>query len=333
MNFLLNLIIFLFVLFIYIHITHQLKTSEDLEIYELDYTNNQHLQEVCDIKQPVLFEFNSICPEFYENMNNDNIVNYDKYDVKLKDINDYWNPDIDNVDYLVLPYQSAMSLISSDPKSNYFIENNNEFVEESGLNQEFYNLDGFLKPTMNLQTKFDILSGSKNCITPLRYHTNYRQFYSVNSGKITIKMTPRKSTKYLHLIKDYENYEFRSPVNVWNTQKQYMNDMDKMKFLEFDVNPGYVLYIPPYWWYSIKFSGDNNLICGVTYNSIMNYVANIPNLTLYFIQQHNIKKKITKTLDIDRDGDNDRPTDSNNIIEPVENQLKETEVSPHAPSL
>ena len=121
MNFLLNLIIFLFVLFIYIHITHQLKTSEDLEIYELDYTNNQHLQEVCDIKQPVLFEFNSICPEFYENINNDNIVNYDKYDVKLKDINDYWNPEIDNVDYLVLPYHSAMSLISSDPKSNYFI--------------------------------------------------------------------------------------------------------------------------------------------------------------------------------------------------------------------
>jgi ribosomal protein L16 Arg81 hydroxylase len=71
------------------------------------------------------------------------------------------------------------------------------------------------------------------------------------------------------------------------------------KFLEFDVNPGYILYVPPYWWYSIKYSGDNNLLCGITYNSIMNYVANVPNLVLYFIQQHNIKKKITKTLDIE----------------------------------
>lgn len=299
MNFLFNIIIFLLVLFLYIHITHQLRTSEDLEIYELDYTTNQHLQEVCDIKQPVLFEFNSLCPEFYENINNETIINFDKYDVKLKDINDYWNPNINNVDYLVLPYQSAASLISSDPKSNYFIENNNEFVEESGLNQEFYNVDIFLKPTMNLQTKFDILSGSKNCITPLRYHTNYRNFYSVHSGKITIKMTPWKSTKYLHLIKDYENYEFRSPINVWNTQTQYKNDMDKLKFLEFDVNPGYILYVPPYWWYSIKYSGDNNLLSGITYNSIMNYVANVPNLILYFIQQNNIKKKITKTLDIE----------------------------------
>jgi hypothetical protein len=311
MNFLFNIIIFLLVLFLYIHITHQLKTSEDLEIYELDYTANQHLQEVCDIKQPVLFEFNSLCPEFYENINNETIINYDKYDVKLKDINDYWNPNIDNVDYLVLPYQSAASLISSDPKCNYFIENNNDFVDESGLNQEFYNLDIFLKPTMNLQSKFDILAGSKNCITPLRYHTNYRNFYSVHSGKITIKMTPWKSTKYLHLIKDYENYEFRSPINVWNTQNQYKNDMDKLKFLEFDVNPGYILYIPPYWWYSIKYTGDNNLLCGITYNSIMNYVANIPNLVLYFIQQNNIKKKITKTLDIDNKENTDEVKNEN----------------------
>ena len=66
MNSLLNILIFLIVLFLYIHITHQLKTSEDLEIYELDYIDNTHLQEVCDIKQPVLFEFNSIYPEFYE---------------------------------------------------------------------------------------------------------------------------------------------------------------------------------------------------------------------------------------------------------------------------
>lgn len=321
MNFLFNIIIFVLVLFIYIHITHQLKTSEDLEIYELDYTTNQHLQEVCDIKQPVLFEFNSLCPEFYENINKDTIINYDKYDVKLKDINDYWNPNIDNVDYLVLPYQSAMSLISSDPKSNYFIENNDEFVEESGLNKEFYNLDVFLKPTMNLQSKFDILAGSKNCITPLRYHINYRQFYSVNSGKITIKMTPWKSSKYLHLIKDYENYEFRSPINVWKPQTQYMNDMDKMKFLEFDINAGYVLYIPPYWWYSIKYTDDNNLVSGITYNSIMNYVANIPNLVLYFIQQHNIKKKITKTLDIDKE--EDKIEETVNSLENVEIENKE----------
>ena len=62
-----NVLIFLLVLFIYIHITHQLKRSEDLEIYELDYTTNSHLQEVCDVKQPVLFELKTFLPELTKN--------------------------------------------------------------------------------------------------------------------------------------------------------------------------------------------------------------------------------------------------------------------------
>ena len=60
MSGLINIILFITVLVIYIHIINQFKTSEDLEVYEMDYTNNIHLQEVCDIKQPVLFEYNNI---------------------------------------------------------------------------------------------------------------------------------------------------------------------------------------------------------------------------------------------------------------------------------
>lgn len=308
MNTFLSLLIFLLVLFVYIHITHQLKTSEDLEIYELDYTTNKDLQEICDVKQPVLFEFNSIFPEFFENITFDTLTNYETYDVKVKDINDYWKSD-ESVDYLVLPYQSAQSLITSDPKSSFFIENNDEFIEETGLNKHFYELDYYFKPYMNAQTKFDILTGSKNCITPLRYHTNYRQLFLVNSGKITVKMTPWKSRKYLHPIKDYDNYEFRSPVNCWNPQKQFLNDMDKTKFLEFDVNAGYVLYVPPYWWYSIKFSAEQTLVSGITHNSVMNIVSNIPNLCLYYLQQHNINKKVAKVLNIDAPSDSKEETE------------------------
>ena len=43
MSGLINIILFITVLVIYIHIINQLKTSEDLEVYEMDYTNNIHL--------------------------------------------------------------------------------------------------------------------------------------------------------------------------------------------------------------------------------------------------------------------------------------------------
>jgi hypothetical protein len=112
-------------------------------------------------------------------------------------------------------------------------------------------------------------------------------------------MTPWKSGKYLYPIHDYDNYEFKSPVDVWKPQRKYLHEMDKIRFLEFDISAGHAFYIPPYWWYSIKYSDStDNLLCGITYNSIMNCAVNLPNWGLYFLQQQNIHKKLLKTIDL-----------------------------------
>ena len=47
---------------------YQYKKSEDMEIYEMDYISNTQLAEVCCIKQPVLFSYNNINPEFYKSI-------------------------------------------------------------------------------------------------------------------------------------------------------------------------------------------------------------------------------------------------------------------------
>lgn len=296
---LVNIFIFLIILFLYIHITHQFKKSEDLEIYEMDYKNNAQLQEVCELKQPILFHYEAVNPAFFEDIRVDELELDSPYDVRVKDINDYWKED-NNVDHVILPFKSAVNLIKSDTSKKYFTENNDDYVHESGLSDIFKENDSFIKPNYVIQTKYDMIMGSVNTVTPLRYHTNYRKFLMVNSGKIVVKMTPWKSSRYLHEYKDYENYEFRSPINVWDTQNQYSSDMEKLKFLEFQVNSGYCLYIPPFWWYSIKFTGNSeNLVTGITYTSIMNSLSNIPNYVLYFIQQNNIQKKVTRTLIIE----------------------------------
>ena len=69
MSTILNISIFIILFFFYIHITQQLKRSEDLEIYEMDYSSNENLQEICDIKQPVLFEYKSVTPSFFDALN------------------------------------------------------------------------------------------------------------------------------------------------------------------------------------------------------------------------------------------------------------------------
>jgi len=297
MSGLFNFLLFVIVLVIYIHIINQLKTSEDLEVYEMDYTNNQYLQEVCNIKQPVLFEYESVIPEFFDKINIDTLTNNDKCDIKIKDIRDYYKDD--NVDYIVLPITSAIGLMKTDTQSNYFTENNEDFIENADLYHVFHSNDTYLKPQMSLVTKYDIITGSSKSVTPLRYHTDFRKFISVHSGKVKIKMTPWKSHKYLYPYRDFENYEFRSRVNVWNPDTKHKNDFDKLKFLEFDITYGHTLHIPPYWWYSIQFNDKSDtIVTSITYNSVMNCVSNLPNWVLYYLQQTNTKTKVTKTLQI-----------------------------------
>lgn len=299
MNFLLSICIFIIVLLIYLHITNQIKKGQDLEVYEMDYTTNKQLQDICELKQPILFDFYSIDPVLFETVNIHTINKMTNNDVKCKDINDYYKetPDIKNIEYIVLPFQSSMKLMKTDTNSHYFIENNDEFVVDSNYYKAFHKMDYYFKPTFNVKTTNDICSGSKGVYTPLRFHTNYRQFYAVTSGKIKVKMTPHKNIKYLEPVKDYENFEFRSQMNVWNPQRRLLNNHQKINFIDFDVKSGNVLYIPPYWWYSIKYEEEDTLLCGFSYNTIMNTIINIPDYIYYFIEQQQNKKKLVKTLD------------------------------------
>ena len=297
---LMSLFLFLLVVFAYIHIVAQWKKSEDLEIYEMDYVNATHLHEICSVRQPVMFEFIHN-PEFYNRIQLSKMEKFDNYDIKIKDTRDYWKPldaESSTVDYVVLPFHSAQKLMSSDTNSRYISENNNEFMEITGLEYVCSSMDAFLKPPINLYSKYDLLVGSKNATTPMKYHTSASYFVAPTSGKIRVKMTPWKSSRYLHPVKDYEQYEFRSTVNIWNPSPNHMNDMDKLRFLDFEVQKGYILSIPPYWWYSIRYSTDpDTCVCAFTYDTVVNAVAHAYDWGMYYAQQNSIGKKARETTD------------------------------------
>jgi len=286
------------ILFLYIHINDQYKKSEDLEIYEMDYISNKELQTICNVKQPTIFEFQKMFPDFFSKMENgEPFKKYENIDIKVKDVLDYWNPNINSVDPIIISNSSFHTLMKSDSSGHYFMEDNQDFLEEIDLISEIRELDDYLKPTFNFQSKYDLLVGSSGCVTPIRYHTDYRRFLVVCSGKISVKISPWRSRKNLHPIIDYENYEFFSKINPWVPQKEHLNDMDKLKFLEFEVVSGYVLYIPPFWWYSIKFYPDTQVV-SASYQTAMNVISNIPDLFKYYLQFHNTKVKMSRTLDI-----------------------------------
>lgn len=325
MNFLITLFVFIVVLFLYVYVMDQFKTGDDLDVYEMDYSSNANLQEMCEIRQPLLFNFNVVEPKFFYDMSPRFILKYGgSYDVTIKDAHDYYKPfniknaesnvafSLENrdevgdlnvkrrketgnhVDSVSLSLNSTHQLFDNDKASHFFSEDNSEFLEESGIVKPIQDLDEWFKPVFNVHKTYDLLFGSAGSVTPLRYHTYYRQFFCVTSGSIKVKMAPWKCAKYLHPINDYENYEFRSPVHPLLPQPQYAKDFDKTKFLEFDVQEGYVFYVPPYWWYSVQYSDANTFITCASYITAMNCVSNLPNLGIHWLQQQNITKKITK---------------------------------------
>lgn len=301
-----TILIFLFILFLYIHVADQYKKSEDLEIYEMDYQTNKQLQEVCNIKQPILFEFQTCFPNIFETLTMESLEKSGATDVRVKDTNDYFSGEYGNtnVDYITLPMASFRGLATTDTNAHYFTEENVDFINESGLYMDCEGINMFLKPEYTAKTTYDFILGSKNSELPLRYHKDYRRFFVVTSGKMRVKMAPWKYHKLLNPVTDYENLEFWSPMNPWNPQPKYKTIMERVKFLEIDVVKGYILYVPPYWWYSIQFtSEEDTVVFSAKYNSLMNIVSNLPDYARYFMQYHranNSKETAISGLDSEK---------------------------------
>ena len=207
MEIIIGVFIFCLVLFIYLHIQFHLKTGEDLEMYEVDEPSKEKLEEICDIRQPVLFNFEN--QKIMETSNKTYIANnYYAFETKIRNVKD---SDSNSELYMPLPLHATIKLFNEDNASSYFSENNSEFLEETGVVKSLKYNDEFLRPYMVSNCNYDIMMASKNTCTPFRYEINYRNFFLLTQGSAQIKMAPPHSTKYLYPNYDYENFEFKSP--------------------------------------------------------------------------------------------------------------------------
>ena len=291
MKLLISFFIFCIVLFIYLHIQFHLKHSDDLEIYEIDISSKDKFDEICDIRQPLLFDFDN--KKIIDTMNKDFIFNnYPAFELKIRNVKDNDKGEL----YIPLKITDTNKLLNEDKKSLYYSENNEDFLKETGMIKNMRYNDEFLRPHMVSNCNYDILMGSKHCCTPFRYEINYRNYLMVTQGSIKIKMAPPKSTRYLYPIYDYDAFEFKSPLLPWNIQPEYISDFDKIKCLELTLVPGKTLYIPAFWWYSIQFD-DNTSVAFFKYKTYMNILAIIPYIIMYSLQILNTKRNIVKTID------------------------------------
>jgi hypothetical protein len=264
------------VLFLYIHVNYQYKKSEDLDIYEFEYTDMKTLQETCDVRQPIVFYFAPLIGK-YAPINLEVLQAVEKEDgniLNIKDVHDYYK--VLNSSSILpikvpLSFQSVVQLIHADTATpHFFSENNHEFVEETGIDSVMTKIGNrFLRPSCSVNQTFDFMTASKGVGLPMRFHTQTRKYIHVSSGRIVVKMAPFKYAKKL----DFNKQFLVSPMNCWKPQLQYIPYINKVRFLEFEVLEGYMLYIPPYWIYSIFYVENNTCLLEYNYRTAMNMVA------------------------------------------------------------
>ena len=289
METLLIVLIFSVILFLYLHIYFHLKINNDVDLYVLEMPSKEKLEEVCDLRQPIIFNYNNT---YFDKCNLNFFINdAHGYDLKIRNLNH-----INTKDDCLLPLtlESSIKLFNTDNLSSFYTENNHEFIEDTGIIDKFRSNDTYLRPYLVSNTSYDILSGSKGTVTPLRYNLNYRNYYLVTQGEVHVKLAPPKYKKYLHVENDYSMFEFRSKVNVWNESisKEYKHDLNKVKFIDTVLKKGQIIYIPAYWWYSFKFTPSSTVLA-FYYKTYMNNLTILPHYILKILQSQNTKHSLS----------------------------------------
>ena len=261
-------IVFCLVLFIYIHIQHQYTTSDDLEVYRVSPKTKEDIEDVMDLKQPAVFTFDS--PELVDELSLPSLEDkYGSYDVTVGNASMRRS-----LSKLLEQYRggdtSAVGGITM---------RNQEFLYETELVKRVAENDHSLRPPLMSGSVVDIWVGMRNVTTPLVYHTQYRNFILNTFGAIEVVMIPPKYGKYMTSVADYDNLEYIASVNPWTIP----ND-SKIKTVHTQLAAGQVLYVPPYWFYSVRFISISS-VCRISYTTYINVLANIYDIVIQKYRQ------------------------------------------------
>ncbi len=276
-----NIFILILVLFIYIHICNNINSSNYLEIYEVEYTSKENLDDLCNTKQPIIFNNillnNNISKEYL-------LDEFKNFNINLLNVNDIHN----NISIPIM-LQEAEELFKNDNSNNYISINNNNFLNETTLIKLLKNNDKILRPVGVSVMEYDILIGSRNSYTNLLMEYSVRNFIYVNSGSIEVTLTPFLYDKYLYSKKNDESMNKISDINIYNVNEKHKNNYNKIKFLQISISTNQLLFIPNYWYYSMKILEDNTLVSLYKYKTYSNCISLLPQYLLQYLQKHNIK--------------------------------------------
>ena len=282
MNVLLFILVFIIIFFVYLHINQQLNVVNELDFCEVMTPSKENLETICNLKQPFAFYNNLKIIEFFSQQFPFKLETNQKQ-MLFKDFIQEINP----------PNQTQNNNEKKNEKSvtwELFSEKNHQFLEQIHYQQQHSELIDYLKPPMNITVDTDFISASQDYTTKLQYEVNFRNFFLVTDGEVTVKLVPPKYSDLLEKKTEYEHMKFYSDKNLWAGHKD-----TNIEHINIPIKKNQIIYIPPYWWYSIYFTKPSAII-SFKYRTAMNYVAISNHLLISMVQKQNITHKLSDQI-------------------------------------
>jgi hypothetical protein len=276
-------LIFLTVVFVYIHCNFHLKTSNDLEVYEVQSPPKDRLEKLLDLRQPVLLTTSVGLHDFLLPSCTSTALQakYATFEVHARTIQEAElqgpNPR-PQAELQTLPLNTCLQ----DPSR--ICERNAEFLHETSLDKQIHEYDAYFRPYLVCKYMYDFIHLPKTTSTMLKHELAYRTFLVPTEGELTVKLTPPKASRYLDKDDDYEQLEFRA--------KDAAVDTPKVHFLQVRVKPGQVLSVPAYWWYTLQAPTESSVTCvKLQYITFGNALVMLPALARHLLQVQNVHTK------------------------------------------
>ena len=270
------LIIFISVLIFYLHTYNHTITNNDREVLRETNVTSEDITELCGMKQPYVFTLNDDLTPSIPYVFNKTLSPETKLNLKDFSLNENT--------YVPVTLEEGLQLLKKDKKSKLLSQKNNVLLDDPVFEMGYEHLDLSLRPRENIKLDRDLILGSNYVKTPLRYELSCRNFFYVMGSEVFVKLYPPSDLDKLDIIPDYEELEFTSPINVWDTS---FNIQDSPP-VEISLKPGEGLSIPPYWMYSFCLTKKSQ-ICKVQYKTFFNMVSILPYLGRQILQKHNTK--------------------------------------------
>lgn len=264
-------------LLIYLHFMSEFKFVKKFSIYDVEYTNRNELQKICELKQPFVFEL--------QLQSEDNIN-------KAQNMCIFDNSDNE---FISLSYSSLEELLEKDKEGNYYSMKNQDFAKNE-LPVTFSELNKYVNPYFSCNTTYDVIMGSNNAHTSLLYLRESGMFIYVKSGHVNVKL--------MSYNKDHES----SNICLWNKDESMNYEIGDVS-----LTGSQVLFVPSWCMYTLQFE-ENAIVYTITHQTPTNAIVNMPYYCIEFLQRQNTEEKVLKTIEMPKQTEGDK-TEISNIDE------------------